>query len=66
MNEIGNNRRTMKYLVEVKNLKKYFPIKGGILKRTVGHVKAVDGVSFTILKGKHLVSLVNLDPVNLL
>ena len=38
-------------LVVVKNLKKYFPIKGGLLKRTVGNVKAVDGVSFIIKKG---------------
>ncbi|OEF99741.1 hypothetical protein BHF71_07560 [Vulcanibacillus modesticaldus] len=41
-------------LVEVKNLKKYFPIKGGILKRTIGHIKAVDDVSFTMYKGETL------------
>ena len=41
-------------LVEVKNLKKYFPIKGGILKRTVGQLKAVDDVSFSVLKGETL------------
>lgn len=41
-------------LVSVKNLKKYFPIKGGILKRTVGHLKAVDDVSFHIQKGETL------------
>ena len=35
-----------KPLLEVKNLKKYFPIKGGIFSKTVGHVYAVDGVSF--------------------
>lgn len=39
-------------LLEVKDLKTYFPIKGGIFSRTVGHVKAVDGVSFTINKGE--------------
>ena len=38
-------------LLVVKNLKKYFPIKGGLIKRTVGNVKAVDGVSFIIKKG---------------
>lgn len=38
-------------LLVVKNLKKYFPIKAGFFKRTVGYVKAVDGVSFTIKKG---------------
>ncbi|PEX94284.1 ABC transporter ATP-binding protein [Bacillus cereus] len=39
-------------LLEVKNLKTYFPIKGGVFSRTIGHVKAVDGVSFTINKGE--------------
>ena len=41
-------------LVEVKGLKKYFPIKRGIIAKTVGHVKAVDDVSFTIRKGETL------------
>lgn len=41
-------------LVEVKNLKKYFPIKKGIFGRTVNHVKAVDGLDFTIFKGETL------------
>ncbi len=41
-------------LVVVKNLKKYFPIKGGFLKRTVGHVRAVEDISFTIKKGETL------------
>ncbi|HHY80098.1 MAG TPA: ABC transporter ATP-binding protein, partial [Thermoanaerobacter sp.] len=41
-------------LIEVKNLKKYFPIRGGILQRTIGYVKAVDGVTFTINKGETL------------
>ena len=40
------------YVVEVKDLKKYFPIKSGILQRTVGHVRAVDGVSINIEKGQ--------------
>ncbi|ANS76447.1 peptide ABC transporter substrate-binding protein [Paenibacillus yonginensis] len=39
-------------LVEVQNLKKYFPITGGVFSRTVGNVKAVDGVTFTINKGE--------------
>ena len=39
------------YLLEVKNLVKYFPIKGGFFGRTVGQVKAVDGVSFHIKRG---------------
>src|SRR3989442_1249951 len=41
-------------LLEVKGLKKYFPIKKGIFSKTVGHVKAVDDVSFTIRKGETL------------
>ena len=39
------------YLLVVKNLKKYFPIKGGLLSKTVGHVKAVDGVTFSLKRG---------------
>ena len=35
-------------LLEVKNLKKYFPVRRGVLQRTVGHVKAVEDVSFAI------------------
>lgn len=38
--------------LEVKDLKVHFPIHGGILGRTVDHVRAVDGVSFSIEKGK--------------
>ncbi len=42
------------YLLEVKNLKKYFPIQKGLLKRTVGYVKAVDDVSFYVREGETL------------
>ncbi len=38
-------------ILEVNELKKYFPIKDGLLKRTVGYVKAVDGVTFNIKRG---------------
>ncbi len=41
-------------ILEVSDLKKYFPIKKGIFSRTVGHVKAVDGVFFSIKKGETL------------
>ncbi len=41
-----------KKLLEVKDLKQYFPIKGGLFGRTVNHVKAVDGVSFEIFAGE--------------
>jgi len=40
-----------KYILEVNKLKKYFPIKAGLLQRTVGHIKAVDGISFKIEQG---------------
>ncbi len=39
-------------LLEVKNLKKYFPIRKGFLQRVVGHVRAVDDVSFFIRPGE--------------
>lgn len=41
-------------VLEVRNLKKHFPIKKGLLRKTVGHVYAVDGVSFTIGNGETL------------
>ena len=40
------------YLVEVSHLNKYFPIKSGVFRATVGHVKAVDDISFHIRQGK--------------
>ena len=39
-------------LLEVRNLKKYFPLQKGILARVSAHVKAVDDVSFSILRGE--------------
>jgi len=39
-------------LLEVKDLKKYFPIRSGFFRKTVGYVKAVDGVSFYIKRGE--------------
>ncbi len=41
-------------LLNINNLKVYFPIKKGIFQRTVGHVKAVDGVNLTLYKGQTL------------
>jgi len=41
-------------LLEVKDLKQYFPIKAGLMQHVVGYVKAVDGVSFTIQRGRTL------------
>ena len=39
------------YILQVKDLKKYFPIKGGMFGKVVGQVKAVDGVSFNLKRG---------------
>ncbi len=41
-------------LLEISGLKKHFPIKTGVLRRTTGHVYAVDGISFTIEQGETL------------
>ena len=41
-------------LIEVADLRKHFPIRKGVLQRTVGNVLAVDGVSFTINEGETL------------
>lgn len=48
------DKRNNDVLLEVKNLKTYYPIKGGILRRTVAVVKAVDDISFEIKKGETL------------
>src|ERR1700704_4012603 len=41
-------------VLEVDGLCKHFPVRKGLLRRTVGHVSAVDGVSFTIGPGETL------------
>jgi len=38
-------------LLEVRDLKKYFPVRGGLFQRVVAQVRAVDGVNFSIAKG---------------
>jgi peptide/nickel transport system ATP-binding protein len=48
------SQRTKTRLLEVNNLKKYFPIEKGLLRRVVGNVKAVDDVSFYINEGETL------------
>jgi len=51
---IPTNENRHQPILEVENLIKYFPVKGGILQRTVAWVQAVDNVSFTIKKGETL------------
>lgn len=41
-------------LIEVNGLIKWFPVKAGVLQRTVGHVKAVDDISFSLQRGETL------------
>ena len=51
---MNEKTETAKKLLEVNNLKKYFPVKGGIFSKTIGHVYAVDGVSFFLKEGESL------------
>ena len=41
-------------ILEVKGLKKHFPIHGGVISRTIGYVYAVDGITFNVKKGETL------------
>ena len=50
----AGSAKTGELLLSVKDLKKYFPIKKGLFASTVGHVKAVDGVSFDVARGEVL------------
>ncbi len=53
MAEIKNTKaQNSEYLLEVKNLVKWFPIKSSFFKKTVGNVRAVDGISFKIKRGQ--------------
>ena len=48
------SEKALSPLVSVRNLKKYFPIKRGLFQTTVGHIKAVDDISFDIYPGETL------------
>ncbi len=52
MSQSTNNSNGL--LLNVEELKTYFAVKKGLLRRTVGHIKAVDGVSFGVKRGQTL------------
>lgn len=52
MSQSTNNSNGL--LLNVEDLKTYFAVKKGLLRRTVGHIKAVDGVSFGVKRGQTL------------
>lgn len=54
MNSELHAAATQKELLRIRGLKKWFPIKKGIIRRTAEHVKAVDGIDLTIYKGETL------------
>jgi len=47
-----NNNREI--ILKLKNVKTYFPVRKGVFKKTVGHIKAVDGVNLEIYRGETL------------
>lgn len=49
-----SEERKSEYLLEINNLKKYFPIKKGFFNKSISNVKAVDDISFSIKKGETL------------
>ncbi|KXK11382.1 MAG: putative ABC transporter ATP-binding protein [Chloroflexi bacterium OLB14] len=54
MNTKNSNAQSKSDLLVVKNLKKYFPVRSGVMQKVTNHVKAVDDVSFTVKQGETL------------
>jgi oligopeptide/dipeptide ABC transporter ATP-binding protein len=50
----GNGARGAPALLDVQDLRKFFPVRGGVLRRSVDQVRAVDGVSFRLHRGETL------------
>lgn len=51
-NKVDSTLEQENTILELQDVKKYFPIKAGLLQRTVGNVKAVDGINLKIKKGE--------------
>ncbi len=51
---MSNQTSTNEIILDLKNIKKYYPIQAGLFHKTVGHVKAVDDVSLYVKKGETL------------
>ena len=54
MTDTTKDKNSTKALIQVENLVKYYPVRGGVLRRVVAQVQAVDDVSFAIKKGETL------------
>jgi ABC-type oligopeptide transport system ATPase subunit len=52
--DIKNSSKKRRPILSTENLKTYYPIFGGLFKRTIGYVKAVDGVTFNLYEGETL------------
>jgi oligopeptide/dipeptide ABC transporter ATP-binding protein len=52
--KLKNSGKKRRVILSTKNLKIYYPIFGGLFKRTIGYVKAVDGVTFNLYEGETL------------
>jgi len=50
----GQEMNPQQSLLELKDIKKYFPIRSGIFQKKIGDVKAVDGISFSLKRGETL------------
>jgi oligopeptide/dipeptide ABC transporter ATP-binding protein len=48
----GNFTENYEYILQINDLKKHFPVKAGFLQRTIGSVKAVDGLTFHVKRGE--------------